>query len=65
MNDALKGVYDDFAGKYLDQYLAMTHMKRERVEAWIPIHAAILYNALVNGAPQNAKVMEPYLISLQ
>jgi aminoglycoside phosphotransferase (APT) family kinase protein len=65
MNDVLNGIYDDFAGNYLDKYLAQTHMKRERVEAWMPVHAAILYSALINGAPQNAKIMEPYLSDIQ
>lgn len=65
MNDMLKGIYDDFAGRYLEIYLTQTNMKRERVEAWLPIHAAILYSALIPKAPQNAKVMEPYLMGMQ
>lgn len=64
MNDALKGIYDNFAGRYLEIYLSQTNMKRERVEAWLPIHAAILYSALIPKAPQNAKVMEPYFMSM-
>jgi len=65
MNDTLKGIYDDFAGRYLETYLTQTNMKRDRVEAWLPIHAAILYSALISKAPQNAKVMEPYLMGMQ
>ena len=65
MNDALNGVYDDFAGNYLEKYLAKTHMIRGQVEVWMPVHAAILYSALINGAPQNARIMEPYLLDVQ
>lgn len=63
-NEIVAGVYPDFAEKYLQKYLNRTQMEREKIEAWLPLHAAILHAVLLEGAPQNAAKMLPFFESI-
>ncbi|HKM21600.1 MAG TPA: aminoglycoside phosphotransferase family protein [Lachnospiraceae bacterium] len=60
-NEELAGIYPGFAEKYLQKYLDKTQMDRKRVEAWIPVHAAILYVVLSFSAPKEAEKLLPFL----
>ncbi len=62
-NEALAEVYPDFAEKYLQKYIDKTQMDRKRIEAWFPIHAAILHAVLSANAPKDAAKMLPFFES--
>ena len=63
-NEALAEVYPDFAEKYLQKYIDKTQMDRKRIEAWFPIHAAILHAVLSANAPKDAAKMLPFFESV-
>ena len=57
-------VYPDYAESYLQKYMAATQMERARIEAWLPVHALILYLTLAKSDPDNAALIKPYLGAL-
>lgn len=49
---------------FLDEYMSLTGMTRERIEAWLPLHAFVLYYNIKAGLPEKAKEMEPFFTAL-
>ncbi len=52
------------ANVFLDEYLSLTGMKRERVEAWMPFHAFLLYDTLKASMPEYAGQLKTFFAHL-
>lgn len=54
----------ELADAYLIRYLTLSDMKREEVDAWMPIHAFVLYEALNQAQPVLSEKLAPFFSSL-